>query len=93
MFVRRVVAAAVLAIAAPALLAAPPAGADPDPQCDSTVGESIDSYLNRHPDVKQELTERGRRESPGSSSPLLDYLNRHPNVRQALITLSAQCTS
>jgi hypothetical protein len=73
----------------PAAIALPTAHAAP--QCDTTVGESIDSYLNRHPDVRQELDERGRQESPGSPNPALDFLNRHPDVRQALITLSQQC--
>lgn len=88
---RRVARAALAAVAAAALIAAPGVSADPGPQCDTTVGESIDSYLNRHPDVRQDLAERGQRESPGSPNPVLDYLNRHPNVRQALITLSQQC--
>ncbi|MGH3563550.1 MAG: heme-binding protein [Mycobacterium sp.] len=57
------------------------------------MGQSVDSYLQQHPDIKQELAERGQQESPGSPNPVLDYLNRHPDVRQALITLSQQCTS
>lgn len=59
--------------------------------CDQTVGESIDSYLNRHPDVRAELDERGRQEDPGAPNPTLAYLERHPHVREALITLSQQC--
>ncbi|BBZ24649.1 heme-binding protein [Mycolicibacter hiberniae] len=66
----------------------PVANAEP---CDQTVGESIDAYLNRHPDVRAELDERGRQEDPGAPNPTLAYLERHPNVRQALITLSQQC--
>jgi hypothetical protein len=65
--------------------------ANAEPACDATVGESVDAYLNRHPDVRQELDKRGQQESPGSPNPALDYLNRHPDVRQALITLSQQC--
>lgn len=61
------------------------------PQCDQTVGESIDAYLNRHPDVRAELDERGRQEDPGAPNPTLAYLERHPHVREALITLSQQC--
>lgn len=59
--------------------------------CDQTVGESIDAYLNRHPDVRADLDERGRQEDPGAPNPALAYLERHPHVRQALITLSQQC--
>ncbi|MGV0700526.1 hypothetical protein [Mycolicibacter sinensis] len=67
---------------------APVAHAQP---CDQTVGESIDAYLNRHPDVRAELDEKGRQEDPGAPNPTLSYLERHPHVRQALITLSQQC--
>ncbi|MGH3543658.1 MAG: heme-binding protein [Mycobacterium sp.] len=80
-----------LSATASAMIALPVANADPAPQCDKTVGQSVDSYLSRHPDVKQELTKKGQAESPGSPSPVLDYLNRHPDVRQHLITLSQQC--
>lgn len=69
---------------------APVAGAAPQ-QCDQTVGESIDSYLNRHPDIRADLDERGKQEDPGAPNPVLAYLERHENVRQALITLSQQC--
>lgn len=93
MFRRSIACTALLGVVASALISAPVVSADPDQQCDTTVGESIDSYLNRHPDVRRDLTERGQQESPGSPNPVLDYLNRHPNVRQALITLSQQCTS
>jgi hypothetical protein len=65
--------------------------ANADPACNQTVGNSIDSYLKRHPDVKQELAARSQAEGGGSN--VLDYLNRHPDVRQHLITLSQQCTS
>jgi tRNA A37 threonylcarbamoyladenosine synthetase subunit TsaC/SUA5/YrdC len=85
------VAVGLLSVFGSAAIALPTANADP--QCNTTVGESIDSYLNRHPDVRQELAERGQAESPGSPNPVLDYLNSHPDVRQALITLSGQCTS
>lgn len=61
------------------------------PQCDQTVGESVDAYLKRHPDVKNTLSNRGKQEDPGAPDPVLSYLERHPDVRQALITLSQQC--
>lgn len=67
----------------------PVAGAAP--QCDETVGESVDAYLTRHPDIKKDLAERGQQEDPGAPNPVLAYLERHENVRQALITLSQQC--
>ncbi|MEO8814970.1 MAG: hypothetical protein ABI307_08370 [Mycobacterium sp.] len=85
--------AAGAAAAAAVLVLAPPAGGAPAQQCDRTVGNSVDSYLTRHPDVKRDLNKRAQAESPGSPNALLDYLNRHPDVRQALITLSQQCTS
>ncbi|OBI88964.1 hypothetical protein [Mycobacterium sp. 1245805.9] len=69
------------------VLAMPLAGADP--QCDQTVGQSIDSYLTRHPDVKQQLQARSQAEGGGGN--VIDYLNRHPDVRQHLIDLSQQC--
>lgn len=91
---RRLLAAGLLAATASLAIALPVAtvaSAQPG-QCDTTVGDSVDSYLKRHPQVKQELTQRAQAESPGASNPLLDYLNQHPDVRQALITLSQQCT-
>lgn len=84
--VRTVVVAMALALAGAPLVA----NAAPQ-QCDQTVGESIDSYLNRHPDIRNDLAERGQQEDPGAPNPVLAYLERHPNVRQALITLSQQC--
>jgi hypothetical protein len=81
-----------LSAAAATVIALPVATAQPE-QCNKTVGESIDQYLNEHPDVRQQLAARGQQESPGSPNPVLDYLNRHPDVRQHLITLSQQCTS
>ena len=73
-----------------ALIASPVANA-----CTTTFGQSasqtVQSYLDRHPDVKAELTARS--ESEGGGPNLIDYLNRHPDVRQALITLANECTS
>lgn len=83
----------VLSMVAAAVIALPVANADP--QCNTTVGQSasqaVQSYLDRHPDVKAELTAKSQ--SEGSGTNLIDYLNRHPDVRQALITLANQCTS
>ncbi|OBI06149.1 hypothetical protein A5735_05960 [Mycolicibacter heraklionensis] len=84
--ITRAIAVGLLSVAA---VLAPVANAAP--QCDQTVGESIDAYLNRHPDVRAELDERGRQEDPGAPNPTLSYLERHPHVREALITLSQQC--
>jgi hypothetical protein len=58
-------------------------------QCDQTVGNSIDSYLKRHPDLHREL--QARSEAEGGGPNVIDYLNRHPDVRQHLIDLSQQC--
>jgi hypothetical protein len=81
------VAAGLLSATAPAMIASPLANADP--QCDQTVGQSIDSYLTRHPDVKAQLQARSQAEGGGGN--VIDYLNRHPDVRQHLIDLSQQC--
>ena len=73
------------------MIAVPAASADPA-QCNTTFGqtasEQVQGYLDRHPDVKAELSARA-----GGSNNLIDYLNRHPDVRQALITLANECTS
>ena len=86
----RLLAGGLLSASAATLIALPlasPANA----QCDQTVGNSIDSYLKRHPDLHQEL--EARSEAEGGGPNVLDYLNRHPDVRQHLIDLSQQCTS
>jgi len=81
------VAAGLLSVPASVMIALPVANADP--QCNQTVGQSIDSYLTRHPDVKAQL--QARSEAEGGGSNVIDYLNRHPDVRQHLIDLSQQC--
>ncbi|BBX20993.1 hypothetical protein MTER_04040 [Mycolicibacter terrae] len=85
-----IIRATAAALAGAALTLAPVANAAPQ-QCDQTFGNSIDSYLNRHPDVRAELDAKGRQEDPGAPNPVLSYLERHPHVRDALITLSQQC--
>ncbi|BBX63699.1 hypothetical protein MSAS_28730 [Mycobacterium saskatchewanense] len=84
-----VLAGGLLSVAASAVVALPVANAAP--QCDQsqTVGQSIDSYLTRHPDIKQQLQSKSQAEGGGSN--VIDYLNRHPDVRQHLIDLSQQC--
>jgi hypothetical protein len=79
-------AGGLLVASAAALIALPVAGA----ACDETVGQSIDSYLTRHPDVKQHLSSQSQAEGGGPN--VMDYLNRHPDVRQHLIDLSQRCT-
>ncbi|HTY34278.1 hypothetical protein [Mycobacterium sp.] len=81
------VAGGLLTATASVLIALPLASADPP--CDQTVGQSIDSYLTRHPDVKQQLQAKSQAEGGGGN--VIDYLNRHPDVRQHLIDLSQQC--
>jgi hypothetical protein len=78
-------AGGLLSASAATLIALPVANA----QCDETVGNSIDSYLQRHPDLHQEL--QARSEAEGGGPNVIDYLNRHPDVRQHLIDLSQQC--
>jgi hypothetical protein len=89
-------AAGLLSVTVSAVIALPVANADPQ-QCNTTVGQSasqtVQSYLDRHPDIKAELTAKALAETSGGDSSVLDYLNRHPDVRQALITLANQCTS
>jgi hypothetical protein len=77
------------------VIALPLASADPQQQCNTTVGQTasqtVQSYLDRHPDVKAELTAKSQAEGGGNN--VIDYLNRHPDVRQHLIDLANQCTS
>ncbi|MBV8291816.1 MAG: hypothetical protein JOY55_08355 [Mycobacterium sp.] len=80
-------AGGLLTVTAATVIALPVASADPG--CDETVGQSIDSYLTRHPDVKQRLSSQSQAEGGGPN--VIDYLNRHPDVRQHLIDLSQQC--
>ncbi|MEE6175259.1 hypothetical protein [Mycobacterium sp. 050134] len=84
-----VLAGGLLSVTASAVLALPVATAAP--QCDpsQTVGQSINSYLTRHPDIKQQLQSKSQAEGGGSN--VIDYLNRHPDVRQHLIDVSQQC--
>ena len=82
---RGLLAGGLLAASAATMIALPVASA----ACDQTVGQSIDSYLKRHPDVKQHLASQSHAEGGGSN--VLDYLSRHPDVRQHLIDLSQQC--
>jgi hypothetical protein len=87
----RVVAGGLLAATAATVIALPSAGtASAAPQCNQTVGQSIDSYLTRHPDIKQQLSQRSQAEGGGPD--VIGYLMRHPDVRQHLIDLSQQCT-
>ena len=74
--------------AAASMLIALPMAATANAACDQTVGNSIDSYLKRHPDLHQEL--QARSEAEGGGPNVIDYLNRHPDVRQHLIDLSQQ---
>jgi hypothetical protein len=90
-----VLAGGLLSALATAVIVLPVANADPQQQCNTTVGQSVSqtlqSYLDRHPDVKQELTSQSQAE--GGSNNVLDYLNRHPDVRQHLVDLANKCTS
>ena len=81
-------AGGLLSASAAALIALPMASTA-NAQCDQTVGNSIDSYLKRHPDLHQQLQAESQAE--GGNGNVLDYLNRHPDVRQHLIDLSQQC--
>jgi hypothetical protein len=76
-----------LSATAATVIALPVANADP--QCSQDVGQSIDSYLQRHPDLHQQLIAKSQAE--GGNGNVMDYLNRHPDVRQHLIDLSHAC--
>lgn len=80
-------AGGLLTATAATMIALPVASADPP--CNQTVGNSIDSYLKRHPDLHAQLQARAQAE--GDNGNVIDYLNRHPDVRQHLIDLSQQC--
>jgi hypothetical protein len=85
-------AGGLLTATAATVIALPLAGtANADPPCNQTVGDSINAYLTRHPDVKAQLSAKSQAEGGGPN--VLDYLSRHPDVRQHLIDLSAQCAS
>lgn len=83
------VAGGLVTATASVMIALPLANADPQQPCNMTVGQSIDSYLKRHPDLHQQL--QARSEAEGGGPNVIDYLNRHPDVRQHLIDLSQQC--
>jgi hypothetical protein len=83
---RGLFAGGLLAASAATMIALPVASA----ACDQTVGQSIDSYLKRHPDVHQQLEAKSQAEGGGPN--VLDYLSRHPDVRRHLIDLSQQCS-
>jgi hypothetical protein len=84
-WIRRI-AGGLLAASAASIIALPAANA----ACDQTVGQSINAYLTRHPDIKAHLSSQSQAEGGGPD--VIAYLNRHPDVRQHLIDLSQQCT-
>ena len=90
-----VLAGGLLSALASLVVVLPVANADPQQQCNTTVGQSVSqtlqSYLDRHPDVKQELQSQSQAE--GGSNNVIDYLNRHPDIRQHLVDLANKCTS
>jgi hypothetical protein len=92
---RGLVAGTLLSAVASVMIALPLANADPQQQCKTTVGQTasqtVQSYLDKHPDVKQDLQAKSQAEGGGNN--VIDYLNRHPDVRQHLIDLANQCTS
>ena len=85
----RLLAGGLLAAAAATVIALPVAGTASAAPCNQTVGQSIDQYLQRHPDLHQQL--QNRSEAEGGGPDVIAYLNRHPDVRQHLIDLSQQC--
>jgi len=90
-----VLAGGLLSALASLVIVLPVASADPQQQCNTTVGQTVSqtlqSYLDRHPDVKHQLTAQSQAE--GGSNNVIDYLNRHPDIRQHLVDLANKCTS
>jgi hypothetical protein len=84
---RSILTGGLLTAAAATLIALPVANAAP---CNETVGNSINAYLQRHPDLHRQLESKS--EAEGGGPDVIGYLNRHPDVRQHLIDLSQQCT-
>jgi hypothetical protein len=84
---RSILTGGLLTAAAATLIALPVASAAP---CNETVGNSINTYLQRHPDLHRQLESKS--EAEGGGPDVIGYLNRHPDVRQHLIDLSQQCT-
>jgi hypothetical protein len=82
------IAGGLLSASAAMLIALPTAGIA-NAQCDETVGDSINNYLTRHPDIKATLSSNSQAEGGGPN--VIDYLNRHPDIRQHLIDLSQKC--
>jgi hypothetical protein len=80
------IAGTLLAASATAIIALPVASA----ACNQTVGQSVESYLSRHPDIKAHLSSQTQAEGGGPD--VIAYLGRHPDIRQHLIDLSQQCT-
>jgi hypothetical protein len=78
---------ALLTATAATVIALPVANADPS--CNKDVGSSIDSYLQQHPDLHQQLIAKSQAEGDGGN--VVEYLDRHPDVRQHLIDLSHSC--
>ena len=64
------VAGGLLTATAAAVIALPVAGSQRGSPCNQTVGQSINSYLQRHPDVHQQLPPSPRRRvaAPTSST-------------------------
>lgn len=81
-------AGGLLSATAATMIAVPLAGTAAA-DCDQDVGSSIDSYLQRHPDLHAQLQAKASAE--GDNGNVIDYLNRHPDVRQHLIELSHAC--
>ncbi len=84
---RSILTGGLLTVAAATMIALPVANAAP---CNETVGNSINAYLQRHPDLHRQLESKS--EAEGGGPDVIGYLNRHPDVRQHLIDLSQQCT-
>lgn len=89
---RRGFAAALASLAVPAVIALPVANAHPpadpcNPATVTAVTNSINGYLNRHPDVNQSLIDIDNQSPGNASSAYLGYFADHPDVANELRAL------
>lgn len=90
--VRRGFAGALVSLAVPAVIALPVASARPpadpcNPVTVAAVSNSINGYLDRHPDVNQSLIDINTQSQGNLNSAYMDYFADHPDVANELRAL------
>lgn len=89
---RRIIATALVGVAAPAVMALPVASVANASTCDSAVS-AVNGYLDRHPDVNQSLTDINN-ENPGQvRDAYTTYFDNHPDVASEMRALKGPITS